>query len=80
MEAKPRSGHAPGPAPSSSSPPPDREAQRRLQGPGVDSRLGLAWQDFLPFVDTWLRVERHVGPEALERLWLDALGGRLDPR
>jgi len=80
-ESKPRSGTLPGPAPEFFFAPARIVKRSADWGPGgVDSRLGLAWQDFLPFVDTWLRVERHVGPEALERLWLDALGGRLDPR
>ena len=49
-------------------------------GAGLQERIGSAWRDFLTFSDSWLEVKRHRGADALERVYLDALEGRLEPR
>jgi len=47
---------------------------------GLQERLGEAWRDFASASKKWLEIQHHVGPEALERVYLDVLTGRLDPK
>ncbi|MEU8287121.1 DUF2855 family protein [Micromonospora sp. NPDC048905] len=47
---------------------------------GLDQRFTEAWQRFTAIVGGWLDVQVGAGPEALQRAWLDVLGGRTPPR
>lgn len=47
---------------------------------GLQERIGAAWRRFVGFSDGWLRIRRHAGPEALERVYREVLSGALDPR
>ncbi|MFF0150103.1 DUF2855 family protein [Micromonospora sp. NPDC005203] len=47
---------------------------------GLDQRFTEAWQRFTAIVSGWLDVQVGAGPEALQRAWLDVLGGRTPPR
>lgn len=42
-------------------------------------RLGAAWSKFCDASDSWLRIERSSGREALERVYRETLAGRADP-
>ena len=42
-------------------------------------RLADAWRGFLAGSEAWLRVERGAGPQAVERVYRDLLGGRSRP-
>ena len=80
-EAKPRPRELPGPTPEFFFAP--ARIVKRTQdwgGEGLQRRLGSSWRDFVSFSDQWLKVERHRGPEALERVYQEVLSGALDPR
>ena len=49
-------------------------------GAGLQQRLGASWKAFAAFSDQWMKIQRHVGPEALERVYREVLSGALDPR
>ena len=79
-EAKPRPTDLPGPAPEFFFAP--ARIVKRTQdwgGGGLQEKLGDAWTEFAAFSDRWMKVRRHQGPEALERVYLDVLTGRIDP-
>ena len=42
-------------------------------------RLGTAYVGFRQFCDSWLKVERSQGPDALERVYQQVLSGKADP-
>ena len=46
---------------------------------GLRERQAAAWEQFLPFVEGWLRIERGAGPAAVERVYREVLGGRSRP-
>jgi Protein of unknown function (DUF2855) len=47
---------------------------------GLDQRFAEAWRRFAPAVEDWVDVVEQHGPEALEAVWLEVLGGRSAPR
>ena len=50
-------------------------------GPAVfQERLGGDWKRFCAASDAWLRVQRGVGPDAVQRVFLDTLDGKTEPR
>jgi Protein of unknown function (DUF2855) len=50
-------------------------------GPGeLQRRLGAAWEDFLGALGGWMDIEHGEGPEAVERVWLGFVDGKVDPR
>ena len=80
-ESKPKPADLPGPTPEFFFAP--ARIVKRTQdwgGAGLQDRIGSAWSDFVGFSDQWLTVTRHQGPQALERVYLDVLSGRIDPR
>jgi hypothetical protein len=79
-EAKPRPTDLPGPVPEFFFAP--ARIVKRTQdwgGGGLQEKLGNAWTEFADFSNRWMKVRRHQGPEALERVYLDVLTGRIDP-
>jgi hypothetical protein len=80
-ESKPRPTNLPGPQPEFFFAP-ARIVKRTEDWGGreLQERIGEAWSDFLSFSDQWLKVLHHQGPEALERVYLDVLTGRIDPQ
>jgi len=60
---------------------PDQIRKRaREWGPGgIEARLGAAWRDFAPRLDGWLTIVDGRGPDAVQRVYLDTLGGRIPP-
>lgn len=60
---------------------PDQIRKRaREWGPGgIEKRLGAAWQDFSPRLDGWLTIVDGRGPDAVQRIYLDTLQGRIPP-
>ena len=80
-ESKPKPTNLPGPAPEFFFAP--ARIVKRTQDWGAEellAQMGNAWSDFLGFSDQWLRVSHHHGSEALERVYLDVLSGRIDPQ
>ena len=79
-ESKPRSTKLPGPVPEFFFAP-ARIVKRTKDwgGSGLQERLRGSWNEFADFSDSWMNVQRHRGPEDLERVYLDVLGGRIDP-
>ncbi|WP_436533296.1 DUF2855 family protein [Actinoplanes sp. HUAS TT8] len=47
---------------------------------GLEERFTAAWQRFATVVDGWLDVQVGHGPDELQRVWLEVLGGRVPPR
>lgn len=79
-ESKPRSEDLPGAKPEFFFAPAQIEKRSREWGPGgLQQRLGDAWGRFVASSEGWLRVVRGQGPEAVERVYLDLLGGRTAP-
>jgi Protein of unknown function (DUF2855) len=60
---------------------PDQIRKRaREWGPGgIEARFSIAWADFAPKLDQWIRVIEGRGPEAVKRVYLDTLSGRIPP-
>lgn len=80
-EAKPRTAELAGPEPIFFFAP-SRIVKRTQDwgARGLQERLGEAWRDFAGGSKRWLEIQHHTGSEALERVYLDALTGRLDPK
>lgn len=47
---------------------------------GLDAEFGKAWALFAPAAEEWVDVVVSQGPEALQQVWLEVLGGRSAPR
>jgi len=80
-ESKPRPSTLPGPTPEFFFAP--ARIVKRTQdwgGAGLQERIGASWRDFVAFSDQWLKITRHRGPEALERVYQQVLSGAHDPR
>ncbi len=60
---------------------PDQIRKRAKEwGPGgIDARFGLAWSEFSPRLDQWLKVTEGRGPAAVQAAYLDTLNGRVTP-
>jgi NADPH:quinone reductase-like Zn-dependent oxidoreductase len=60
---------------------PERLAKRSADWgrEGLERRLAGAWGDYARWTEGWLRVTRASGKDALERVYLDLLDGRIDP-
>ena len=70
----------PGPAPTFFFAPTQMAKRNDDWGPGeFNTRVGEALDVFLEGAPTWLTVERSAGPEAVERVYRDALEGRTSP-
>jgi hypothetical protein len=49
-------------------------------GPGgIEQRFGAAWSGFAPMLERCLSVVESRGPEAVQRVYLDTLKGRIPP-
>jgi hypothetical protein len=60
---------------------PERRRQR-IQDWGRDdyaARFGREWSAFVPVAGRWLKVARGSGREAVERIYLDTLNGKVAP-
>jgi hypothetical protein len=52
----------------------------REWGPGgIDQRFGIAWDGFGPKLDQWIQIVEGRGPEAVQKIYLDTLAGRIPP-
>jgi hypothetical protein len=60
---------------------PDQIRKRAKEwGPGgIEQRFGAAWAGFAPNLQRWLSVIEGRGPEAVQRVYLDTLAGRIPP-
>jgi Protein of unknown function (DUF2855) len=60
---------------------PDQIRKRAKQwGPGgIEKRFGAAWAGFAPNLEKWLTIVDSRGPEAVQRVYLDTLAGRIPP-
>jgi hypothetical protein len=61
---------------------PDQFRKRAEEwGPGgVQARFFTAWSNFAPKLDAWITVIEGRGPEAVKRVYLDTLDGRIPPK
>lgn len=60
---------------------PDQIRKRAKEwGPGgVDARFSAAWAGFAPNLERWLTVVESRGPDAVTRVYLDTVNGRIPP-
>jgi Protein of unknown function (DUF2855) len=60
---------------------PDQIRKRAKEwGPGgIEKRFGAAWAGFAPNLEKWLTIVDSRGPEAVQRVYLDTLAGRIPP-
>ena len=60
---------------------PDHIRKRAKEwGPGgIEQRFGAAWTGFAPLLEKCLTVVESRGPEAVQRIYLDTLKGRIPP-
>jgi len=60
---------------------PDQIRKRaREWGPGgIETKFGAAWAGFAPKLEKWLTIVESRGPEAVQRVYLDTLQGRIPP-
>lgn len=79
---RPRSlGDLPGPQPEAfSGPARIRQRTRDWGTDGFAARHASAWREFAASAARWLRVERGSGWDAVQRVYVDLLDGRVDPR
>lgn len=68
--AKPRWFSAPGQI---------RERAKEWGPGGIEQRFGAAWSGFAPLLEKSLTVVESRGPEAVRRIYLDTLKGRIPP-
>ena len=79
-DAGPRAEDLPGPAPQFFFAP--AQLQKRSAEWGAErlqQRLGAAWKEFRDWSDSWLRVVRGQGRDAVERVYRETLEGRTAP-
>jgi hypothetical protein len=70
----------PGPKPAWFFAPDQIRKRAREWGPGgIESRLGASWQHFAPLLDRALPLVDGRGPDAVRRVYLDTLRGRIPP-
>lgn len=58
------------------------QSRKRVRDWGHDgyvARFGQAWSAFVPEAERWLVVARSRGRDAVERVYLDTLGGKVPP-
>ena len=60
---------------------PDQIRRRAKEwGPGgIEARLSTAWASFAPNLDKWLKVVEGRGSDAVKKVYLDTLSGRIPP-
>jgi len=60
---------------------PDQIRKRaREWGPGgIENKFGAAWTSFAPNLDNWLTIVDGRGRDAVQRVYLDTLEGRIPP-
>jgi Protein of unknown function (DUF2855) len=60
---------------------PDQIRKRAKEwGPGgIEARFSAAWASFAPKLEHWLTVVESRGPDAVRRVYLDTLNGRIPP-
>ena len=60
---------------------PDQIRKRAKEwGPGgIEKRLGAAWTGFAPNLEKWLTIVDSRGPDAVQRVYLETLAGRIPP-
>ena len=60
---------------------PDHIRKRASEwGPGgIEQRFGAAWATLAPKLEQWLTVVENRGQAAVQRVYLDTLGGRVSP-
>jgi len=61
---------------------PDQIRKRSKEwGPGgLDQRFGAAWDTLTPQLERWINVNEGRGPEAVKRIYLQTLAGRVNPQ
>lgn len=47
---------------------------------GFQQKVGIAWQKFMTSIPSKISIKEHVGMQDLEKLYLDMLNGRIDPK
>lgn len=47
---------------------------------GLDARIGEAWRAYADWADGWVEFDHATGADAVERVYLELLDGRVDPR
>jgi hypothetical protein len=60
---------------------PDQIRKRAKEwGPGgIDKRFGAAWAGFAPKLERWIEVVDGRGPDTVEQIYRNTLGGRIPP-
>jgi hypothetical protein len=60
---------------------PDRVVKRSAEWgrEGLEARLAESWHPYAQWAEGWMTVEHEQGPQALERVYLELLDGRIDP-
>jgi hypothetical protein len=72
--------HLPGARPTWFFAPDQIRKRAREWGPGgIEKKFGAAWTGFAPNLETWLTIVDSRGPEAVQRVYLDTLRGRIPP-
>ncbi|HSG87671.1 MAG TPA: DUF2855 family protein [Pseudomonadales bacterium] len=80
-EARSGGGDLPGPAPTLFFAPDQMKKRNADWGAeGYNQRLGEAWTGFVAASAAWLDVHEDRGEEAVQRIYLETLDGRVDPR
>ena len=71
----------PGPTPEFFFAPTQLQKRRTEWGPGeIEKRYAVVWSEFTPVVKDWVEIMESRGPDGLRSAWLEAVGGRTDPK
>ena len=54
--------------------------QREWGLSGFQQKVGIAWHQFMDTVQSTIVIKEHVGVQGLEKLYLDILNGKIDPK
>ncbi|PKQ03703.1 MAG: DUF2855 domain-containing protein [Alphaproteobacteria bacterium HGW-Alphaproteobacteria-11] len=58
------------------------QARKRMEEwgkAGFDAKLGESWRAFAAKAQTWVKLERGKGPEAIGKVYSEMLAGKVDP-
>jgi hypothetical protein len=71
----------PGPTPTLFFAPSQVEKRNKDWGAAeLQRRMGEAWTAFLPNVDGWMVIDRRRGRDEIERVWLETVDGKANPK
>jgi len=57
-----------------------QKRQKDWGGAGFQQKVGIAWQEFISAVQSTISIKKYFGFQELEKLYVDMLHGKVDPK